>query len=235
MSSFGIQTTKALSDEWARITAGGLLCESAYGLTESHTQATIMPPEHVVWGSNGSCPFEEMKVKIVEDGEEVPVGGVGEIWVKNKGVFKGYLHNPEATKEVLTEDGWLRTGDAGKMDEEGFLYFLGRRKEMIKSLGYSVFPEEVEMYLSMHEAVDKSCIISKEIDGRECIKAFVVLRPEFAGKVTEEDLIKWSKESMSTYKRPREIEFVDAVPTTPSGKLMRRKMSDYEAEKTRPA
>lgn len=234
MSSFGIQTTKELSEEWATVTMGGLLCESAFGMTETHTMDTIMPPEHVVWGSNGTVPFAEMQVKIIENGKECAVGEIGEIVVKNKGIFKGYLNRPDATAEIL-KDGWLYTGDAGKMDEEGFLYFLGRRKEMMKSLGYSVFPDEVEMYLIRHEAVDKAVVIEKQ-DARHgsIIKAFIVLRPEYKGKVTEEELIAWAKEGMATYKRPREIEFLDEVPTTSTGKLLRRKLREYEEAKSKP-
>src|SRR5699024_574300 len=112
-----------------------------YGLTETHTADTQVPPEWIIVGGNGVSPRGDMEIKIIENGVECAPGEVGEIVLKNKGIFKGYLNNPEATAEVL-RDGWLYTGDAGKMDENGYLFFLGRRKEMIKSSGFSVFPDE---------------------------------------------------------------------------------------------
>jgi long-chain acyl-CoA synthetase len=127
------------------------------------------------------------------------------------------------------KDGWLYTGDAGKLDEDGYLTFLGRRKEMIKSSGFSVFPDEVEMYLNRHQAIEKCIVIGKNDAKRgELIKAFIVLRPDFRGKVTEEEIVDWGKDKMANYKRPREVEFRDTLPANNTGKLLRRLLRDEE-------
>lgn len=232
-TSFGIQLTEDLAKQWSEVTRGGLLLEAAYGLSESHTMDTVTPPEKPKYGTCGIPMFEEMYVRILDDdGSECSVGVTGEIVVKNPGVFKGYLNNPEATAQVL-RDGWLYTGDIGKLDEEGNLIFLGRKKEMMKSSGYSVFPEEVELFLCRHEAVQKAAVIGK-LDSRrgELIKAFVVLNEKYKGKISEEELIEWSKDKMATYKRPREIEFRDTLPATGTGKLLRRVLKEEEEKKT---
>jgi long-chain acyl-CoA synthetase len=171
-------------------------------------------------------------VRIVDDeGNEAPAGEVGEITVRSPGVFMGYLNNPEGTAEAL-RNGWLYTGDIGKVDEENYLTFIGRKKEMIKTSGFSVFPEEIELYIGKHEAVASSIVIGKLDERRgEVIKAFVVLKPEWKGKITEQELIDWSADRMATYKRPREIEFREELPTTATGKLLRRILRDEEAKK----
>ena len=118
------------------------------------------------------------------------------------------------------------------MDEEGYLSFLGRKKEMIKTSGFSVFPEEIEMYVCRHEAVAQAIVIGKPDPKRgELIKAFVKLKDEYKGKVTEEELLEWSKDKMAAYKRPREIEFRDSLPATGTGKLLRRVLREEEAKK----
>lgn len=231
-TSFGVQLTKEMADKWAEITRGGQLLEIAYGLSESHTMDTVTPPEYPKYGTCGIPLFEEMHVKIVdENGNECPPGEIGEIVVKNPGVFKGYLNNPEATSQVL-RDGWLYTGDIGRLDEEGFLIFMGRKKEMIKTSGYSVFPEEVELYLCKHEAVAQAAVIGKKDERRgELIKAFIVLKDQYKGKITEDELIEWAKDKMAAYKRPREIEFRDSLPATGTGKLLRRVLREEEEKR----
>jgi long-chain acyl-CoA synthetase len=233
-SSFGIPTSQELIDAWGQFIPRSIMQEVAYGLTETHSGDTLLPPEFIIVGGFGMSPYPapEMQIKIVEDGKECAVGEIGEVLLKNKGIFKGYLNNPAATAEVL-KDGWLYTGDAGKLDENGYLYFLGRRKEMIKSSGFSVFPEEVEMYMGRHPAVDKVLAIGKGDPTKgETIKAFVVLRPEYQGKVTGEELIDWAKDKMAGYKRPREVEIRDSLPLNSStGKLMRRLLRDEEEKK----
>ena len=231
-TSFGIQLTEEMAKQWEQLTRGGMLVEWAYGLSESHTMDTGTPYGLPKYGTCGTAVFDDTLIKIVDDeGNEVPAGEIGEITLKHPAVFKGYLNNPEATAVTL-RNGWLYTGDTGKVDTEGYLSFLGRKKEMIKSSGYSVFPEEVEMYLCRNEAVAQAIAIGKS-DSRkgEIIKAFVVLKPEYKSKVTEQDLIEWSKDKMAAYKRPREIEFRDSLPATGTGKLLRRVLRDEEAAK----
>ena len=177
--------------------------------------------------------FDNTLIKIVdpETKEELPEDSVGEIAMKHPAVFKGYLNNPEATAITL-RDGWLYTGDSGKIDGDGYLYFLGRMKEMIKTSGFSVFPEEVEMYMCRHEAVAQAIVIGKPDEKRgELIKAFLKLKDGYEGKITEQELLDWAKEKMAAYKRPREIEFRDSLPATGTGKLLRRVLREEEAKK----
>lgn len=231
-TSFGIQLTEEMAKQWAVVTNGGLLVEWAYGLSESHTMDTGTPYGLPKYGTCGTAVFDDTLIKIVdEDGNEVPTGEIGEITLKHPAVFKGYLNNPEATAVTL-RNGWLYTGDTGKVDDEGYLSFLGRKKEMIKSSGYSVFPEEVEMYLCRNEAVAQAIAIGKADDKKgEIIKAFVVLKSDYKGKVSEEELLEWAKDKMAAYKRPREIEFRNSLPATGTGKLLRRVLRDEEANK----
>ncbi|MDR1193934.1 MAG: AMP-binding protein [Peptococcaceae bacterium] len=230
-SGFGIPTSQELIDAWNEFIPRSVMQEAAFGLTESHTADTLVPPELVIVGGNGMSPFPEMLVKIIEDGKERAIGEVGEIVLKNKGVFKGYLNNPAATAEVL-RDGWLYTGDAGKLDENGYLYFLGRRKEMIKSSGFSVFPDEVELYMGRHPAIDKVLVVGKtDAKKGEIIKAFATLKPAYKGKITAEELIEWAKDKMASYKRPRELEIREALPLNSTGKLMRRLLKEEEEKK----
>lgn len=226
-TSFGIQLTKEISDQWQELT-GIPLFEAAYGLSETHTADAIMPPDQIKYGPAGK-PAPETEIKILsldEPRRELPPGEEGEIIVKNPGVFKGYFNKPEATAATL-RDGWVYTGDIGKLDEEGYLWFRGRVKEMIKCSGYSVFPEEVEQWLVRHPAVAQAAVIGVPDPVRgESVKAFIVLKPEYKGKVTEEEIIAWSREHMAAYKYPRHVEFRDSLPTSGTGKLLRRLLKE---------
>ena len=115
----------------------------------------------------------------------------------------------------------------GYLDENGYLFFEGRFKEMIKSNGYSVFPEEVEKYLQDHPAVQQAVAVGYQ-DGRrgESVRAFIVLRPEYKGVTSEEEIISWAKENMAAYKYPRSVRFIDEVPKTATGKMLRAKLRE---------
>jgi long-chain acyl-CoA synthetase len=163
----------------------------------------------------------------------MPVGEQGEIVVKSPGVFKGYLNKPKATQEAL-RNGWLFTGDIGKFDEEGYLYFLGRKKEMIKCSGYSVFPEEVERMLLRHPAIKAVAVIGVPDPVRgESVKAFIVLKEEYRERVSAKEIIAWSRERMANYKYPRYVEFRNSLPATGTGKLLRRVLEEEERAKQR--
>ncbi|GKV65220.1 MULTISPECIES: AMP-binding protein [unclassified Sporosarcina] len=222
-TSFGIQVTKEISDEWEAV-SGVPLFEFAYGMSETHTADTLMPPEAIKYGSFGKPTFET-QIKIVnveESGKVLGVGESGEIVIKSPSVFKGYMNSPEATSQSLI-DGWFYSGDIGKIDADGYLYFLGRNKEMIKCSGYSVFPEEVEKMLNKHPKVNQTAVIGIPDSVRgESVKAFVVLNKGEEGSITEEELITWSKEKMAAYKYPREIEFMESLPQTSTNKILRR-------------
>ena len=148
-------------------------------------------------------------------------------------VFKGYWQHPSATEQAFVEfDGqrYFRTGDLGRMDEEGYFFMTDRLKRMINASGYKVWPAEVEMLLYKHPAVQEACIIAARDSYRgETVKAVVVLRAEARGQTTEQDIIQWSRDNMAAYKVPKFVQFVDALPKSGSGKVMWRQLQDDEA------
>lgn len=226
-TSFGIPVNEQLARDWKELTNGCVLTESSYGLSETHTADTFMPEHKIKFGTCGIPTYEtEIRILDLETGEELPPGEQGEIIIKNRGVFKGYLNRPEETAETL-RDGWVHTGDIGMIDEDGYLHFFGRIKEMIKSSGFSIFPEDVEALMKEHEAIHQIAVIGVPDSVRgEVVKAFIVLKPEYKGKVTEQDIIDWAKKHMSAYKYPREVEFLDELPATSSGKVLRRLLKE---------
>ena len=228
-TSFGIPVTEKLAEEWKALT-GCQMHEASYGLSETHTCDTYMPKDRIKWGSCGlPIPGNEIKIIDLETGEDLPRGKSGQIIVRNPAVFKGYWQRPEATAETL-RDGWVHTGDVGFFDEDGYLYFTGRVKEMIKCSGYSVFPEDVEALMLRHPAILQCAAIGVPDPKRgESVKLFVVLRPEYKGKVSEQEIIDWARDNMAAYKVPREIAFRDALPATSAGKVLRRLLKDDAA------
>ena len=222
VTSFGITFTEPLAQQWQSFTGGECVSyEAAYGLSETHTMDTGMPPEAIRWGTHGK-PMPGVTIRIVDPdtGAEKAAGEVGEITLKSPGNFKGYWNKPEATAKTL-KDGWVWTGDMGKVDAEGYLTFIGRNKEMIKVSGYSVFPEEVETILIKHPAVAQAAVLAEpDADKGEVVKAFIVKKPGAA--LAADELIAWSRDNMATYKVPKYVEFIDALPTTGAGKVLRR-------------
>jgi long-chain acyl-CoA synthetase len=226
-TSFGVALTEEIAKEWQEFTKGSPVWETGWGLTETHTCDTFMPYDGIKFGSNG-IPVFDTDIRIVDQatGKELGPNEQGEIVVRNPGVFKGYWNKPEDTAATL-RDGWVYTGDIGFLDSDGYLHFLGRVKEMIKCSGYSVFPEDVEIMLLNHPAVAQVGVIGIPDPVRgESIKAFIVLKPEYKGKISEEDIISWSKEKMAAYKYPRAIEFRSSLPATSAGKVLRRLLKE---------
>lgn len=221
-TSFGMPVTEKLAAEWKKLT-GCQLHEASYGLSETHTSDTFMPKTRIKWGSCG-VPVAENEIRIIdiETGKPLGPNESGEIVVRNPAVFKGYWKRDDATAETLRH-GAVHTGDVGYLDEDGYLFFTGRIKEMIKSSGYSVFPEDVEALMQDHPAIAQSAAIGIADEKRgESVKLFVVLKPEYLGKVSEQELIDWAKEHMAAYKYPRQLEFIDSLPATGAGKVLRR-------------
>jgi len=226
VTSFGITFTEALARQWQAFTQGPCISyEAAYGLSETHTMDTGMPPEAIRWGTHGQ-PMPGVSIRIIDpdSGAEKPIGETGEITVRSPGNFKGYWRKPEASAQTL-RDGWVWTGDMGRMDTEGYLTFIGRTKEMIKVSGYSVFPEEVETILIRHPAVAQAAVLGQpDAEKGEVVKAFIVLKP--GASLTADALIAWSRDNMAPYKAPRHVRFIDALPATGAGKVLRRLLKD---------
>jgi long-chain acyl-CoA synthetase len=184
-------------------------------------------------GSVG-IPHTDTDIKIVDFDDpdrELGLEEVGEITVKSPAVFKGYWDREDATREVL-RDGRLYTGDMGRFDKDGYVYFLGRKKEMIKASGYAIAPEEVEGFLMRHPAVAQAaCMPVSDPRRGETVKAFIVLTSGFEGKVSEREIIEWAKGKMAAYKYPRFIEFRTELPKATTGKLLRRILREQEGGK----
>ncbi|MBU0970500.1 MAG: AMP-binding protein [Proteobacteria bacterium] len=225
-SSFGIQLTEEISQKWGQFTKGGLLVEGAYGLSETHTADTFVPRHHIKYDTCG-IPGPNAEFKILDlsgSGKEMPIGEAGEIVLKNPGVFKGYWNKPDETARTLI-DGWVHTGDIGRFDPDGYLYLLGRVKEMIKVSGFSVYPEEVELLLNTHPEVVQSAVIGVTDDTKgEVVKAYVIRAK--GSDLDEPGLIAWAKAHMSSYKCPKYVEFREVLPTLATGKLLRRKLKE---------
>jgi acyl-CoA synthetase (AMP-forming)/AMP-acid ligase II len=201
----------------------GAPIRQGYGMTElspvSH-KSRLARVEETPPGSVGALiPSTEARIVDPETGKDVAEGEEGEIWVRGPQVMKGYLNNVEATAETLVADGWLRTGDIGRVDENGFFFILDRLKELIKYKGYQVPPAELEAVLVSHPKVrDAGVIGMRTEDGEEAPMACVVVD----GEVDAEELIDYVAERVAPYKKVRRIEFVDEIPKSASGKILRR-------------
>jgi acyl-CoA synthetase (AMP-forming)/AMP-acid ligase II len=164
----------------------------------------------------------------VKTGQPLGRNENGEIWIRGPQVMKGYLNNPDATDATLDDDGWLHTGDIGYVDEDGFFYIVDRLKELIKYKGYQVAPAELEALLLSHPAIaDVAVIPSPDEEAGEVPKAFVVLKAE----ATPEAIMDWVAERVSPQKKVRRVEFVDSVPKSLSGKILRRVLVEQERAK----
>jgi len=204
-----------------------------YGLSETIAYGgAITPLYRYKPGFLGVPHLNDIRIVDLATGtKELAPNEEGEITIKGPAVMQGYWNNPEETKRVL-RDGWLHTGDIGLMDEEGYVKFLGRTREMIKCSGYSVFPAEVEELLYSHSAVKEAAVIGVSDPYRgESPKAFIILKPEFVDKIKETEILEWCKDNMSAYKRPRFVEFRQELPKSAAGKVLRRILVDEESQK----
>jgi len=216
---------------------GGRLVEG-YGLTE----ASPVVSAGVFWGNRKigtvGLPFPSTEWRIVDATDykkDLGMGGedkMGELAVAGPQVMVGYLNRPEETADTIVEmDGkrWLLTGDIGYMDNDGQIVLRDRKKQLIKHKGYSVYPKEVEELVGGNDAVSEVAVagIPDETDG-EVIKAWVVLKPESKGKLGEDDLIKWCRENMTHYKVPAHVQFIDELPKTLVGKVLRRELQEAD-------
>ncbi|AVO48110.1 long-chain fatty acid--CoA ligase [Melaminivora suipulveris] len=210
----------------------GLRFSEGYGLTETAAPSHSNPPERPKQQCLG-IPFMSTDARIVdpETLREVPQGEQGEIVVHGPEVFEGYWKRPDATAEVFFElDGkrFFRTGDLGRVDEEGYFFITDRLKRMINASGYKVWPAEVEALMFRHPAVQEACVIgTKDAYRGESVKAVVVLRAGHEG-TTEQDIVDWCRQNMAVYKAPRSVSFVQALPKSGSGKVMWRTLQEQE-------
>ncbi|PUE36440.1 long-chain fatty acid--CoA ligase [Limnohabitans sp. Hippo4] len=214
----------------------GLKYIEGYGLTETAAPSHTNPPDAPKKQCLG-IPFMSVDARVVdpETLRELPQGESGEIVISGPQVFKGYWKRPEATASAFFErDGksFFRSGDMGRIDEEGYFFMTDRLKRMINASGFKVWPAEVEALMFKHPAIQEACIIStKDAYRGESVKAMVVLRSTHKGQVSEQDIIDWCRETMAVYKVPRVVEFIDALPKSGSGKVMWRALQEAEMAK----
>ena len=217
-----------LGAEVALEAAARINCEvvQGYGMTE------LSPVTHVtrIGGFKpGTCgvtlPNTECRIVDPETGEDQPVGGVGELWVRGPQVMKGYLNNPEATAQTIDEDGWLHTGDVGLIDADGHMTIVDRVKELIKYKGFQVAPAELEALLLTHPGIVDAAVIGVPDDeAGERPRAFVVVRE--GSDVTAQGITEFTAEHVATYKVVHDVVFTDTIPKSPSGKILRRLLRD---------
>jgi acyl-CoA synthetase (AMP-forming)/AMP-acid ligase II len=205
-----------------------------YGLTEVSGVAThLLPDEHRNAGADGhperllsagrAIPGCELRIVEPGAGADLPVGESGEIWMRTPQLMAGYLNKPDATADVITEDGWFRTGDIGHLDADGFLYVSDRLKDMIISGGENIYSPEVERVLSEHPAVMEVAIVGVPDDTwGESVKAFVAVKD--GSSVTAEEIIEYSRERLAHYKCPKTVEIIAALPRNPTGKVLKREL-----------
>ena len=206
-----------------------------YGLTETSPLANLdfAEPERQRPGSIGpaASDTEEKVVDIEDPAKEVPFGESGELMIRGPQVMQGYYNDPAATAETLTSDGWLHTGDIVRMDEDGYVWVLDRKKELIKYKGFQVPPAELEGLLLEHPSVADAAVIGKaDEESGEIPKAFVVRKE--GEEPSAEDIMEFVAARVSTFKHVREVEFVDAIPKNPSGKILRRILVEQERAKS---
>lgn len=219
-----------VKEKWSKLT-GGFSVEG-YGLSEA-SPVTHMMPAHLKDPSSFGIPLPDTDAKVVdlETGKELPPGKEGELCVRGPQVMKGYWNKPEETAKAL-RDGWLHTGDVVRMGENGLFYFVEREKDLLKYKGYLISPAEIESVIYEHPAVSLCAVVGKpdEVAG-ELPKAFVVLKEEYRGKVTEKEIMDFANQRLALYKKVREVEFRDDLPKSLVGKVLRRVLKEEEKKK----
>jgi len=195
---------------------------SGYGLTEGGTASGTAPEDDAeTIATTVGRPRPTFEIRIVDnEGKDLASGQDGEILLRGRSVMSGYLDDPGATAQALSPDGWLSTGDVGRLTEEGRLRIVGRLKDMFIVGGFNAYPAEIENALLRHPDVVQAAVIGVP-DRRlgEVGKAFVVLRP--GSSVSAQDIVDWSREQMANYKVPRSVEIVDELPLNATGKVMK--------------
>lgn len=202
---------------------------NVYGLTEASPMATATPWSGLEKDGTVGIPYPSTDLKIVDSevgDREIPTGEAGEIIIKGPQVMKGYLNKPEETDNVLKE-GWLYTGDIGFLDEDGFLTIIDRKKDVIVASGFNVYPKEIDEILFAHPKILEACTIGVPHKYRgESVKAYVV--PNSGDSIDKEEIIEYCKQYLAPYKVPRIIEFIDSLPKSPVGKILRKDLRNMD-------
>ena len=219
----GMAVQNAVSKNWEKITGQPIL--QAYGLTETSPAAIINPINFEEFTGSIGLPISSTEVMICDDdGAQLPIGDLGEICIKGPQVMKGYWEKPDETQKVLSSDGWLKTGDMGRMDQDGFIFIEDRKKDMILVSGFNVYPNEIEgVVAEMDDVLEVAAIGKESPDSGEIVKLFVVKKnPE----LSDSEIYEHCKKNLTAYKVPKEIEYRDELPKTNVGKILRRALRE---------
>jgi long-chain acyl-CoA synthetase len=219
----GMAVQRAVAERWKKVT--GVTLVEAYGLTETSPAACMNPLDLPEYNASIGLPISSTEVSVQDDnGNELPIGETGELCVRGPQVMRGYWNRPEETAKVLTDSGWLHTGDIARMDDKGYVYIVDRKKDMILVSGFNVYPNEVEDVVATHPGVLEVAAIGVPDDkSGEAVKIVVVRKDP---KLTAEDLRQHCKLNLTGYKQPRFIEFRDSLPKSNVGKILRRELRD---------
>jgi long-chain acyl-CoA synthetase len=219
----GMATQKPVADKWLKVT--GCPLSEGYGLSETSPTLTCNPADTDKFSGSIGLPVPSTYLSIRDDdGNELPLGEAGEICAKGPQVMAGYWNRPEETANVMTADGYFRTGDIGVMTADGYTKIVDRKKDMILVSGFNVYPNEIEEVIASHPGVLECAVIGvQDAKSGEAVKAFVVKKDPL---VTPEDIIKYCSTQLTGYKVPKQIEFRTDLPKTNVGKILRRELRD---------
>lgn len=223
----GMSVLPSTARDWEKLTGNSII--EGYGLSETSPVLTLNPPGG--YTAKIGLPFPETDIILLDENDaEVPIGEVGEICAKGPQVMKGYYKRDDETKKAMI-NGYFRTGDIGVMDKQGFIKIVDRKKDMILVSGFNVYPNEVEEAIAAHPKVLECGVIgvADEHSG-ELVKAFIVKKDD---SLTADDIKKWAKEHLTGYKRPKYIEFINELPKSNVGKILRKDLRALEESKTK--
>ena len=219
----GMAVQEAVAKKWLEVT--GCPVVEGYGLSETSAGVTCNPSNSTTYSGTIGVPMPNVYVRILDDnGAEVLTGEAGEIAIKGPQVMTGYWQRPEETERAFTPDGFFKSGDIGYMDERGFIKILDRKKDMILTSGFNVYPNEVEDVIAMHPGVLECAAVGvPDEHSGEAVKVFVVRKDP---NVTAEQITDFTRDKLAGYKRPKFIEFRNELPKTNVGKILRRELRD---------
>ncbi len=218
----GMAVQPAVAKDWKQATGNTIL--QGYGLTETSPAAIVCRLDEEFTGTIG-LPIPSTEVMITgDDGNALPIGEIGEICIKGPQVMEGYWQRPADTSDVMLPGGWLRTGDVGRMDDDGYIFIEDRKKDMILVSGFNVYPNEIEnVVVEMEGILEAAAIGIPDERSGESVKVFAVRTDD---SVTEKDVLEYCRKNLTGYKRPRTVEFRDDLPKTNVGKILRRALRD---------
>ncbi|MDQ6999978.1 MAG: AMP-binding protein [Mariprofundus sp.] len=217
----GMAVQRSVAEQWKQVTGNTLI--EAYGLTETSPAVCINPVNIPAYTGAIGLPLPSTDVSIrSKNGKEKAIGETGELWVKGPQVMRGYWQHDGDTKKTLTDGGWLHTGDVARMDDKGFVYIVDRLKDMILMSGFNVYPNEIEAVIAAHPKVLEAGVIG--VADPNCGEAVVAIVVKADQTLSKEELQAYCHENMTGYKCPKHIVFVDSLPKTNVGKILRREL-----------